>query len=413
MYPSRQFWLSCLAVPLLAAAAAVAGPVDAGLRCSKSELPSRPPSLFFTGRATPVVADATVRGAGEWLEQRFDGSVPAYLFEVHQAGGTDAVHVAGGRVMVVPWAYSADCSPMKWRSEAWVEAGTTGLVYGQLRAPEYWVDGVPTIDMHNPYQLPYPRRMVRSIAPDDAFTLLSLLPQGSDLTSRGADALRPLWTWVSGRPDLAGAEPERMLRSLLSEIMYNDVRQLELEFGGTYRFQLELGDGTTRTFYGRTEAHAISPHREESGTAFLQELRPPRADGYTFVVAVALSEDELPGDRNAGSYRYMYADMQPQVQADGSLLWQAGAEWSLVARAFAGDDALVRLGHSDASGLRYFVEHNLPPGSDAWITMHPDGSVTFRQQYRLPGGASAVLHAERISTVTMASPRQAPAPGIR
>lgn len=89
---------------------------------------------------------------------------------------------------------------------------------------------------------------------------------------------------------------------------------------------MDLGDGTTRTFYGRTESHAISPHRVESGDTFVHELRPPRADGYTLVVAVAPAEDELPGNRSAGTYAYMYADTEPQQDADGGAPLAGGGE---------------------------------------------------------------------------------------
>lgn len=405
MKHARYFWFLLLVLPILASAAVGARPAD-GLRCSKSALPSRQPSVFFTGEATPVVVDAPVRGAGERLEQRFDGSVRAYLFEVHQLGGTDAAQVsAGGRVLVVPWGYTADCSPIKWMSDDWVEAGTTGLVYGQLRAREDWIDGVPIIDMHNPYQLPYPRRAMRTIALDDAFSMLTLLPPGGELSDRGVDALRPLWTWIRDRPELGDAEPARTLRLLLVELMYSNIRDLEPGFAGTYQFILELDDGATRTFYGRTESRAISPHRVESGDAFVQELRPPHADGYTIVVAVAPAEEALPASRNEGAYGYMYADMQPQHDTDGTRRWQGGAEWSLLTRAFPDDDAIRRLGHQGTTELRYFVEHNLPPSADASFRMLPDGSVTFHQQFRLPGGDAAVLRAERISTVTMPPPR--------
>lgn len=381
---------------------------NTAVRCSKLGLPSGPPSLFFVGNATDVTRDAPVRGAGERLEESFSGSVLAQSFAVDRIGGTDVAQVPSGarHVFVVPWGYSADCTPTKWPSREWVEPGVSGLVYGQLRAREHWVEGVPTIDTHDPYQLPYPRRSSRSrsITADDAFKLLSLLPGAGELETRGVEALLPLAAWISERPELAAGEPGRAIRSFLVRMTHTRIRDLEPEVAGTYRFVLDVGDGLPRTFYGRTEPHPVTPHRMEAGTAFMDELRPPRADGYALLVAVAGTEDDLPAHRDAGRYGYMYVDLVSEVSSDGTRSWSAGAELTLLRHALPADTAVQRIARLGPRELRLFLQHNVPPGSDAAFRMLPDGRVTFEQRYQLSDGAVAVLRGERISTAVMPEP---------
>lgn len=407
MIKAHRSWLSACALPLFLSASATGEPLDSAIRCSKTELPSQQPSLFFVGRATSVTRDAPVRGAGARLEESFTGNVRAQLFDVDRIGGTDAMQMPTGtrQVLVVPWGYSSDCTPVKWSSDEWVETGTSGLVYGQLRPREHWVEGVPTIDTHNPYQLPYPRRPSRSTTAVDAFTLISLLPAASDLEARGTEALHPLAAWIRERPELAEGEPGRFLRSLLTRMTRQRIRDVEPEIAGTYRFTLNLGDGQLRTFYGRTESHAVTPHRIEVGTAFVDELRPPRAEGYALIIAVAVEEHALPANRGEGGYGYVYVDLVPERLGDGVRSWRAGAELTLLRHAFSDDVAVQQVAGLDPGELRYFLEHNVPPGSDAAFRMLPGGRVTFQQRYRLPDGAVAVLRAERISKVVMPSPR--------
>lgn len=401
-------WLLAFGLPLLlSTSSGTREPADPGVRCSKAELPSQQPSLFFIGRATAVTRDVPVRGAGERLEENFTGNVRAQMFDLDRIGGADATQLSPGtrQVLVVPWGYRPDCTPVKWSSDEWVEAGTSGLVYGRLRLREHWVEGMPTIDTHNPYQLPYPRRASRSIAADDAYTFLSLLPTASDLDARGTEVLVPLVAWIGERPELAESEPGRFVRSFLMNLTHRRIRDTEPEIAGTYRFTLDLGDGRLRTFYGRTESHAVTPHRVETGAAFVDELRPPRADGYTLIVAVAREEDTLPTHRGVDGYGYVYVDMVPELLDGGERSWQAGAELGLMAHVFSDDILVQRIARRDPERIRHFVEHNVPPHSDAAFRMLSDGRVTFEQRYHLPDGAVAILRAERISAVVMQSPR--------
>jgi hypothetical protein len=407
MMKTQRSRLLAFALPLFLSGSATGKPLDSANQCSKAELPSQQPSLFFIGRATAATRDVPVRGAGERLGESFTGSERAQLFDVDRIGGTDAMQLPTGtrRVLVVPWGYLNDCTPVKWSSDEWVETGTSGLVYGQLRPREHWVEGVPTIDTHNPHQLPYPRRPSRSTTAVDAFTLISLLPGASDLEARGTETLLPLAAWIRERPELAEGEPGRFLRSFLTQMTRQRIRDVEPEITGTYRFTLDLGDGQLRIFYGRTESHAVTPHRIETGTAFVDELRPPRAEGYALIVAVAGKENALPANRGVGGYGYVYVDLEPERLADGVRSWRAGAELTLVRHAFSDDVAVQQVARLDGGELRYFLEHNVPPGSDAAFRMLPDGLITFQQRYRLPDGAVAVLRAERISKVVTPSPR--------
>jgi hypothetical protein len=196
-----------------------------------------------------------------------------------------------------------------------------------------------------------------------------------------------------------------ILISSLSGMATRAVRNFEPEIAGTYRFTFQLGNDAPRTFYGRTESHATTAHRVETGPAFLQELRPPRVAGYSIIMAVAEAVDALPTTSRTGRYRYMYVDLAPELMPDGSFRWQAGAELSLLSSAFPDDPALQRFERLGREEVRHFLDHNVPPDSDAWFRMLPGGRITFEQRYRLPAGPSALLRGERISTVVTPAPR--------
>lgn len=72
-------WLLTLALPLLLSTSSGARrPADPGVRCSKSELPSHQPSLFFVGRAVATLVRTrrcmTSGAADEQLES--DAKLP-------------------------------------------------------------------------------------------------------------------------------------------------------------------------------------------------------------------------------------------------------------------------------------------------------------------------------------------------
>lgn len=370
------------------------------------DLPMELPSLVFTGRATPAMLEAPVRGAGRRLEARFSGSVRAQLFEVDQLAGRDGAQVPPGtrEVLVVPWDYAADCRPERWTSERWVEAGTSGLIYGRLRAPSDWVDGVPTIDVREPYQLPYPRSADRFLTIDDAFTLLSLLPSPRDLDGDVTESLRPLFVWIRDRPELRSGEPGYVLRALLTHLTFRRVREVEPPIAGTYRFTVDLGDGRPRTFYGRTEAHPDGPDRVEDGTAYMNELRPPRAAGYRLIVGLSEDEDALPAHRDAGEYSVIRVDLDPVVQAGGARVWRARGEVALKSFAYTPDEMREMVLFVRRAQLQS-PEYNLPPTDPhAAFRMLPDGRVTFQERYEMAGRGIVVLRGERTSRVVMQLP---------
>ena len=55
------------------------------------------------------------------------------------------------KVVLVPWGYGADCSPLPWAgSTRWVEPGTRGLYSAQLRKREHWANGKRRTQRCNP-----------------------------------------------------------------------------------------------------------------------------------------------------------------------------------------------------------------------------------------------------------------------
>jgi hypothetical protein len=380
------------------------------LRCSMSALPDGPPSIFIVGTAmadTRMVA-ATVTGPDGKL---LTGQTKAHVFDVARFAGLDAAKAGGAprRIAVVPWGHQADCRTILWDGPGdWVEPGATGLVYGKLRAREQWVAGLPTIDVQNSYQLPFPARsgarFERLITADEAFTLLSVLPTLEELHTLDMAAVAPLIALLDGAPEYGGGEAKRRLTVLLRDITDRRVRNVVAPMAGTYRMTLELSDGRERQFFARTEARPVST-KTEAGDAWVAARRPPDVQGYTLLVAVSRALEELPASRQDGRYGYIEVAVAPDNEA-GPATWQAGAELSLLRHAFPTDAAVQSFAAQDRNraALSDFIARNLPPGAEGGFRRDAQGRVTFHQRYHLPSETSVVLRGERISLETMPPP---------
>ena len=126
-----------------------------------------PGHVGFVGTATP---DTMRAGRGgywyrSWLP--FGGrSIHGQVVRVERLSPSadpalaEAVRRSGGRIVVVPWAYSTTCRRMRWeRSARWLAPDTRGLFGASLRDRAHWADGVPTVDLRpvNPayHGIPY------------------------------------------------------------------------------------------------------------------------------------------------------------------------------------------------------------------------------------------------------------------
>lgn len=148
------------------------------------------------------------------------GPVFGQVMRVERLGGPDAGSVGEGadRVVLVPWAYGAECEMERWAASArWVQPGERGLFLASLRPRDRWMDGLPTLDVFEPYQLPFPQRVREGMADtgdadpvltvEEAFEVIDLLPRFSAFRENRPAALRPLLEWSRAHPELARRYP--------------------------------------------------------------------------------------------------------------------------------------------------------------------------------------------------------------
>jgi len=328
------------------------------------------------------------------------------MVHLDDVGGEAAkrLPVDGEHLIIVPWDYDADCRPLPWEGSArFLEPGEEGLMYATLRDPEHWVDGVPTADFHLPYSQPYPRQARFVLRPlmsvEDAFRFHHVLPRPGDLRDDAAAAVAPLLEWARLNPELALKWPANdMIQRHLSRITYEEARRLEVPVAGTYRFVLDLGDGTPRTFYARTRSAPTSPSDLEPREEWVHELRPPSYGGYT-VWAESASRRELLASAEysrPGAYLYLLPGAEPGDIAAGRI--PGAADLSLAARALPDDSDVQALDAAlrERGVFREYIDRNLKPGADAFFMVHPDGAVTFEQTYHLPEERTITLQGVRI-----------------
>lgn len=202
------------------ACACAAAAVPAGAHaCSLSTFP------VFGGSAT-LIATATadtlpagpggVRYEADPRRPRAPREVYGQVVRVERLGSAAARALPPGtdRVVLVPWDLAPDCTRLPWSASArWLQPGARGLFNASLRDPAHWVDGLPTLDVGQPWTQPYPADvMVRHqrgtlLTVEEAFALLEALPTHEEHTGRGEQAWTRLREWVGTHPQLACRYP--------------------------------------------------------------------------------------------------------------------------------------------------------------------------------------------------------------
>lgn len=267
--------------PLLLAALLTAITPDLVQACSLSPFPmTRDPSgVYFIGTAlgdTVAVGQGSVKlgeGSGHYgngTARPFYGQVVA----VEQIGEPwrNSLPNQVSRMVLVPWDYDAACHPVPWTlSTRWVSPGTRGVYHAALRSKEYWVDGIPTLDVFAPEFAPYPSgpgyRWEREQARrEDSLTfheldaehyldLVGRLPSAAGLSKDAVGAATPVREWVAEHPDLAGAWPATRL-AWFTRYLVGVKRREEYRspIAGTYLVEVIARGGLASHFYLRTES---------------------------------------------------------------------------------------------------------------------------------------------------------------
>lgn len=152
--------------------------------------------------------EADTRGSGDAASREVYGQV----VRVERLGSTAAAALPAGtdRVVLVPWGLAPDCNTLLWTASArWREPGTRGLFHGLLRDRSDWVNGVPTLDVHQPWKQPYPDDNILRhqegplLTVEEAFELLETLPTYEEYTADGERAWARLRGWAREHPALA------------------------------------------------------------------------------------------------------------------------------------------------------------------------------------------------------------------
>ncbi|HLA14005.1 MAG TPA: hypothetical protein VJZ25_03195, partial [Gemmatimonadaceae bacterium] len=190
-----------------------------------------------------------------------DRRIYGQVLRVEKIGGLAAplLQRSVTEVVVVPWDYAADCTPVPWtRSSVWLPPDERGLLTATLRDSAFWANGIPTFDVHTPDMQPYPQRAAqqmrrRNVPPDtlmsieEFFSLLEILPEQRELADSAERAVKPLFHWARANPELARLYPAAAaLGRARSAVVNALVRAIRSPLVGTYRLSFRVGERPER-----------------------------------------------------------------------------------------------------------------------------------------------------------------------
>jgi hypothetical protein len=218
--------------------------------------------VLLLGRAT---ADTVYAGSGgrRWNVAAGQHAAPyvppiyGQLLQVDSARGPGAR--AGRRVVLVPWDYASDCTPLPWGNSArWMRPGTSGLYVGTLRDSAYWSNGLPTYDVFTPQFYPYNSVVggagsigaadTMKLSAEQMFSAAAHFPRDGDTTG-----LKNLLSWAQANSTQAKREPlSSTLRDAVRVIRAMRIAALDLPLRGTYRIVATVGADSV-VFFGRTD----------------------------------------------------------------------------------------------------------------------------------------------------------------
>ena len=406
--------------PRMAAACSLASPWSNSTR--------RPERMNFLGAPTPdtVLAGAGAMppgsGPGHLGPTRAGRPIHGQVVHVQRLSPTAdpalaaAIERAGGRVVLVPWDYGPDCSPLPWgRSARWLADSARGLFAAAPRDPTHWANGIPTFDL-TPVFVPYtgapmPEFGARDggewLAPDELFDLLTTLPTQDAVEERLDEAYAPLRAWLAANPGAADREPVReIVRHLEYTLSRLRTRRREVALAGTWRVTVVMptadgGTADSTTFYVRTSDR---PTGTVGGSNAARGMY-VHACAHASAAALAGMREYggCRGDGTAGAEGYVAVGDSVWTDAEGRRA-RAGS-FDLI----AGDEALRRrydrLSRQRIQSTTGDDPRRFLPGT---FTEWPDGRVTFTLDADASGVPVPRVIAERLSTATM--PR---APGGR
>jgi hypothetical protein len=414
-----------LARAAAACIAVAAVPADARA-CSMPTFPSHRGGVHLVTIAT---ADTVLAGAAgmRYKVERGKAERPVYgqVAAVERVGGDDAGRLPGGtrRVVLVPWGYDESCERTLWTSSArWVEPGMRGLLWGSLRPREQWVDGMPTVDVTEPYSLPYAPHRWRGEGPaleaEQLFELMQRFPAYDEYRANRDAFVRPVLDWARAHPELARRFPaDDFVVAAESRVRHARVRRIDPPLAGTYRLTVTVDGGAPHTLYVRTGSAPASEWDPVTDPAEAG-WRPPAMDdpfpGYTLPLRRSASADSLPSgweDLSRGGFFSLAAAPEPAAETDVQV-FRGNVDLYSPLHAVLGDSVLARVAREELDALnRRLRERTFPPArvrAPARFRLRPDGTVSVEQTTVLDSGTTLVIRGERISRVTIPGPDPRP-----
>jgi hypothetical protein len=198
---------------------------DVALACDPVSLPiSRPADAAFFVATTTAVAVSTPTGPTAVRARLTSGRI-----------GGEAL--TPGPVMLVPWTYGSDCSPLAWTPNrstgVWSPPTTLAFYTGWPRARREWIDGLPTIDVRMADLQPmwagageirrrFPFWTEPLLTPDEFLELYAALPTDDELAQRSPQALQRVREWEAAHPEAATKEPARSMLGNLRRAWASD-----------------------------------------------------------------------------------------------------------------------------------------------------------------------------------------------
>jgi hypothetical protein len=136
-----------------------------------------------------------------------------------RSGRLSAARLAAGPIVMVPWGYAPDCSPIAWTG-SWRLPSTVAVYAGRLRPRDRWIDHSPTIDVYMAWRQPIwqandPRWRVTTtdslLTPDEFLELFAALPTFDDLAKTPGPAIDRINRWAARHPTITRREPARTI----------------------------------------------------------------------------------------------------------------------------------------------------------------------------------------------------------
>lgn len=407
-----------------------------------------PRDVHFLGTArTDTIAagagDIKYRAEGGHFGHGRDRAIYGQLVDVEQLGSWRPEHLralgtAVRQVILVPWDYAADCSPVPWSQTArWVPPGSRGHFEGTLRDSAHWVDGIPTLDVHTPEASPYPRAVERSellrfsisgrgtgpdLTAEQLFALYNVLPTEDELEKDVEGALGPLREWRRDHADQA--TPARgIVQSVLWRAERHRVRAIRSPVAGTYRLTVLLPDRDSLVFFARTGLHPSSTLDALTDSAQKERWirrEDPKAVGYYLMAQVASTLAELPRRvaRFPDPFRGAADSRDPLLESQGSVavvevpandtpdstVWQGSVDLLQHAVSLAPSSALREAIAAAAAELWDQVMTGQRSYAPGHFVRRRDGSVRYTMIANSDGRPVVTMRGERISLDYLSDP---------